>query len=82
MKNYLILFALAIAVSFISYGIYSFFGFTDYATLKKLGFFLVILGQSFTPLFILYLIYDRSIVAESKYLEKIKQQQEAQNPSK
>lgn len=79
MKNYLLLLALAVAVSFISYGIYSFFGFTDYSTWKKLGFFMVILGQSFTPLAILYWVYDRSVVAEANYMEKVRQQQQQNN---
>ncbi len=78
MKNYVILLILSIVLAFISYGIYAFFGFTDFSLLRKAGFFAVTLVQAFVPLFLLFFIYERSLKAENKYIQKIKDQQAAQ----
>jgi hypothetical protein len=82
MKNYLLLLAVAVAFSFLSYGIYSLFGFTDYATLRKIGFLLVILGQTFLPMLILFIIHERSLKAENQYLESLKNRAEAEKQGK
>ncbi len=74
--NYLLVLLLALIMSLISYGVFSFFGFTEFRMIRK-GFFLaVIFIQYALPFAAFYWIYDTSTKAEKDYHEDLKRQAE------
>lgn len=75
--NYLLVLLLALVMSFISYGVFSFFGFTEFRMIRKGFFLLVIFIQYALPFAALYWIYDTSTKAEAKYNEDLKSGAEA-----
>lgn len=69
--NYIVAAIVAILMSFVSYGIFSLFGFTNFPTFwLKLGFYGVLLLQLFVPIALLTILYEQFLKAERESLDE------------